>query len=192
MARTLWVLALAALAVLVIYGMRRGWNRRKRGHDALAGSLPGVPPGLDSLPELLPASVGLYVGTTIAGDWQNRVTAATLGNRASATARLYRTGVLLDRAGEEPLWIPVSALHDARVDHKLANKVVPGVGMLVITWHPDGHSSSAEPLDSGFRHGDETDPAEWVKALRTLRPTATTDSDSEHDDEAAVERQEET
>ncbi|SDP57738.1 hypothetical protein SAMN04487905_105295 [Actinopolyspora xinjiangensis] len=190
MARTLWVIGLAALAVLVLYGMRRGWNNRKRGHAELVGSLPPVPGELSSLRELLPASVGLYVGTTVAGDWQDRVTAATLGNRSGATLRLYPEGLLLDRDGTEPLWIPATAIHDARVDHKLANKVVPGVGMLVITWRPGDRLSGSRLVDSGFRHGDESDPGTWVDAIRAL-PAAATDSESDHD-YAAVERQEET
>lgn len=187
MARALWVLGLLLVALLVLYGMRRGWLNRARRHAELPGLLPEPPSGATPETELLPASDGLYVGTTVAGDWQDRVSAGSLGHRASARARLYRTGLLLERTGTEPLWVPVSAVRDARVDHKLANKVVPGVGMLVVTWKLGDHL-----LDSGFRPEGETDPGEWVGALHALLPADPTGSESEHDYETATPRQEET
>ncbi|PRW65188.1 PH-like domain-containing protein [Actinopolyspora mortivallis] len=187
MTRTLWVLALALAALVVLYAMRRGWTNRAARHADLPALLPGVPEGLSEEDELLPSVAGLYVGTTVAGDWQDRVSAGTLGHRAGARLRLHRTGLLVERAGSEPLWIPTSALRDARVDHKLANKVVPGVGMLVVTWKLGDHL-----LDSGFRPEGAQDPHQWVRALHALVPAETPDSPSEHDDEAAMSRQEET
>ena len=178
MTRTLWVLVLAALVLLVFYGMRRGWLSRQRRQAALP-AFPAVPDNLAE-PELLPAT-GMYVGTTRAGDWQDRIAVGDIGHRANASARLYDSGVLLERDGASPLWIPRESVRDARVDHKLANKVVPGAGLLVVTWQLDDAL-----LDTGFRADDKTIQAEWAQALSETaqRPEA-------KQDETASSRQEE-
>ncbi|RCW43868.1 hypothetical protein DFQ14_1059 [Halopolyspora algeriensis] len=166
MARTLWVLALVVLAVLVLYGMRRGWLRRARHQAERLAEFPSEPDGLSAEPELLPAADGLYVGTTQAGDWQDRIVMGDIGHRASATARLRRSGLLLERSGAGSLWIPAASLRGARVDHKLANKVVPGAGLLVVTWQ-----LGQQWLDTGFRAQDKTVQTEWAAAVRNMVPS---------------------
>lgn len=183
MVRTLWVLALAALAALVVYGMRRGWVNRARRQAAQLAEFPAVPDGLDAEGELLPATTGLYVGTTRAEDWQDRIAVGDIGHRAEATAALRRSGLLLERSGASPLWIPAGSLLDARVDHKLANKVVPGAGLLVVTWQ-----LGELRLDTGFRAADTTTQDRWTEAVRALVPSVS-DGPTRH--ETAGTRQEE-
>jgi hypothetical protein len=164
MERTLWVLALAALAALVVYGMRRGWVNRARRQ---AAELPEFPqPPEDASEELLAPVTGLYVGTTRADDWQSRIAVGDIGHRANGTAHLRRAGLLLDRTGASPLWIPAESLRNARVDHKLANKVMPGAGMLVVTWQLGEYR-----LDTGFRGDEKATQHEWAEAVRALVPT---------------------
>jgi hypothetical protein len=165
--RTLWVVALAGLAALVFYGMRRGWVNRARRQAAVLPDFPQPPEGLDEQDELAAAETGFYVGTTTADDWQNRIAVGDVGHRAVATARLRRSGLVLERTGASPLWIPVEALRDARVDHKLANKVMPGSGMLVVTWQ-----LGEQLLDTGFRSDDKATQDEWAAQVRALVPDA--------------------
>lgn len=166
MTRTLWVLGLLALAVLVLYAMRRGWLNRARRHEDLPGILPAPPDDTTAGAELLAAAEGLYVGSTIAGDWQDRVTAGTLGNRSTATARLHEAGLLLRREGDRALWIPRESMRAVRADHKLANKVVPGRNLLVVTWRVGRYE-----LDTGFRHEHDSVVSDWLTALCGLLPT---------------------
>ena len=159
--RWLWVLALVALAALVFFGMRRGWVNRARRQAELLPEFPAVPD--DAGEALLPAATGMYVGTTIAGDWQDRVAVGDIGHRANGTARLHRSGLLVERDGASAVWIPAESVRAARVDHKLANKVVPGAGLLVITW-----SLGEQRLDTGFRCDDKEVHNDWVEAVRAL------------------------
>ncbi|EQD84740.1 hypothetical protein [Saccharopolyspora erythraea] len=159
--RLLWVLGMLALAALVFFGMRRGWVNRARRQ---AAELPGFPEAPeDAGAELLAAATGMYVDTTTAGDWQDRIAVGDVGHRANGTVHLHRSGLRIDRDGASPLWIPAASVQDARVDHKLANKVVPGAGLLVVTWRLGERS-----LDTGFRCDDKEVHNEWVEAVRAL------------------------
>lgn len=136
-ALTLAVFALGA------YGMWRGWRRKARAQQGLL-PLPEAPDGLRPL--LLPATGGLYVGTTVSGDWQARVVAGQLSDRSAGSLRLTAAGVLYDRVGAPQVFIPTAALRDARLDSALAGKVVGEGRLLVITWeHRD------QLLDTAFR-----------------------------------------
>jgi hypothetical protein len=81
-----------AFFVLCAAGMRRGWRGRQRRQSYL--------------PEL----TGVSVGTTTAGDWQDRIVVHGLGNRAATTVTLFDNGVLLNNAGG-PLRIPADDRH---------------------------------------------------------------------------------
>lgn len=172
--RAIWVVVLIALAALAMYGMRRGWVNRAKRQEALLPQFPEVPEGAEEEPELLEATTGLYVGTTLDGDWQDRVVVGDVGHRAEASAHLRRSGLLLERAGASPLWIPSEQLRRVRVDHKLANKVVPGGGMLVVTWQLGEHA-----LDTGFRGDDKAKQNEWADAVRALVPTGSAARDED-------------
>ncbi|MFR9731801.1 transporter [Saccharopolyspora sp. MS10] len=174
MGRTLWVLALLVLLVLVFFAMRRGWLNRKRRQEAELAEFPQVPEGVAELPELLADATGFYVGSTRAGDWQDRIAVGDIGHRANAVARLRGSGLLLERTGASPIWIPGESVLDARVDHKLANKVVPGAGMLVVTWR-----LGDQDIDTGFRADDKSAQDEWANAVRALAPAAGRDDNPE-------------
>ncbi|WP_187352072.1 PH-like domain-containing protein [Allosaccharopolyspora coralli] len=160
MERALWVLALVLLAALVFFGMYRGWrNRARRQQDV--PEFPTAPGAM--VEDLLTPVTGLYVGTTRSGDWQDRIVVGDIGHRANATAHASADGVLLDRDGASSVWIPKQSIVDARVDHKLANKVVPGAGLLVVTWQLGAHT-----LDTGFRSDDTPNQREWANTIAGL------------------------
>jgi hypothetical protein len=160
MTRLLLVLLCLALLALALLGMRWGWRNRLRSQS----SLPAVPPVPAALgaPVAGPAT-GLYVGTTFATSWQDRVVHGGLGLRSDATATLHPEGVLIDRVGAEPVFVPVASITGARLAPGLAGKVVGDGGLLVLRWRLGG----AE-LDTGLRADDRTVYPRWVRAIDAL------------------------
>ena len=156
MSRLLLSLAVVAFFVLCAAGMRLGWRNRQRRQSWLP-ELPAVPadPGTPLMAEL----TGVYVGTTTAGDWQDRIVVQGLGNRAATKVRLFDNGVLLDNVGR-PLWIPADDLVDARADRALAGKAMGVDGLLVFRWRLGEHV-----LDSGVRGDDRDGYHEWITAV---------------------------
>ncbi len=157
MTRVLLVLGCLVLFALVLLGMRRGWsNRGQRQADLPA--LPEVPAELGA--ELAPKLSGLYVGSTVATRWQDRIVARGLGVRASSTARLTEAGALIERQGGTPIFIPDKVLIDARLEPALAGKVVGAGGLLVLRWQ-----HGEQNLDTGIRADDKTGYPAWIAAI---------------------------
>jgi hypothetical protein len=140
----LWlpVLVLFALLLLAYAGMWRGWRRRGRKHD-LPPLVP-VPDAADLPPADLQAGAR-YFGTTVSGDWLDRVVARGLGPRSTCRLSLSEQGIDVVRLAG-PFRIPATALRGARHDQGIAGKVVPPHGVLVVTWQ---HGDLL--LDTGFR-----------------------------------------
>ncbi|MBB4680875.1 PH-like domain-containing protein [Crossiella cryophila] len=158
--RILLTLAMVALILLCAYGMLHGWRKRSRRQATELPPFPAVPAGLSTVEPLLPPETGVYVGTTAAENWVERITVADIGHRAEATATLYPQGLLLDRVGASPLWIDAATIRDARTARGLAGKVVGNNGLLVITWAHGEHL-----LDTGFRGDDKTGYSDWIAAI---------------------------
>jgi hypothetical protein len=163
--RALLVLACVLAVAVVLLGMWRGWRKRGLRQSNLA-DLPNVPADLGD--ELLAAMIGIYVGTTFATSWQDRVVHAGLGRRSNATARLYERGVLIERYGDTPIFIPTEAIADAHLSPGLAGKVVGEGGLLVIRWRlgmtRDGVVEDVL-LDSGLRADYKSVYPEWVRTI---------------------------
>ena len=164
----LWlpVLILFALLLLAYVGMWRGWRRRGRKHDLP----PLVPaPGVSHLPAASLQAGARYFGTTVSGDWLDRVVARGLGARSSCRLSLSGEGLDVVRLAGS-FRIPASALRGARHDQGIAGKVVPPHGLLVVTWQHGDHL-----LDSGFRLTG-SDPATgttathdaWVRTISKM------------------------
>ncbi len=156
---------LLLVVLLALYAlMWRGWRRRAAKHD-LPPLLP-VPP-VDELPDARLDAGARYFGTTVAGDWLDRVVARGLGARSSCRLRLSEAGLDVVRPAG-PFRIPAEALCGARHDQGIAGKVVPPHGILVVTWR---HGDLT--LDSGFRLTDDSVAAAgatgahnaWVRSI---------------------------
>ena len=148
------------LIAMVIRRMVLGWRRRAARQAHLVGALPGVP---DSLGEPVDAPVpGLYLGSTLAGDWLDRVIAGGLGHRSSAVLTRYSAGILLERSGTGPLWIPRDAVTLVRTERAIAGKVIPGRGVLVVRWR----LPSGTEIDSGFRGDGGKAAVQWDQTQR--------------------------
>lgn len=144
-----WVAPVALLLlvlVLAYLGMWLGWRRRSRKHDLP----PLVPaPQVADLPPARLQGGARYFGTTVSGDWLDRVVARGLGARSTARLSLSSEGLDVIRLAGS-FRIPAAALRGARHDQGIAGKVVPPHGLLVVTWQ---HGDLL--LDTGFRLTDE-------------------------------------
>jgi hypothetical protein len=156
MTRLLLSLAVVALFLLCVAGMRFGWRNRER-RQAYLPVPPAVPADLGT--PLRAELTGVYVGTTTAGDWQDRIVAHGLGTRAATTVRLFDNGVLLDNA-DGPLWLPADDLVDVRTDRALAGKAMGVDGLLVFRWRLGEYV-----LDSGVRGDDRDSYRDWITAV---------------------------
>jgi len=162
-------LVMAALLVLLIavliQAMMRGWRRRAERQVQIIGTLPSLPDTVG--PVIVPATKGLYVGSTLAPNWNDRVAAGDLGFRAKAVLSRYPEGIMLQRTGAGPIWIPDEAIVDIRTEKNLAGKVIPGgssgaaasyEGILAIRWR----LPSGTEIDTGFRANDRRDYSKWL------------------------------
>ena len=109
--------------------MARGWrNRLRRQADLVA------PPVSDGTARVLVDWVpGLYVGTTGADDWLDRIAVHTLSDRATGELCLAEDGVHILRDGLAEVFVPQADLRAVSVEQSLAGKIV-STGMLVLTW----------------------------------------------------------
>jgi hypothetical protein len=170
MDRLLPGLFMLALAVVVFALLAAGWrNRLRRQSDVEA--LPAVPAEL-SAP--LAAANGQYVASTTAGDWLDRIAVHNLGIRSNAELSIHPEGVLFERSGAGPVFIPAGRLTGVRQESGMAGKFVEKDGLLVISW-----MLGARELDSGFRTRHADDKSTLLNALQDLisaAPQANADS----------------
>ena len=157
-----------ALFIVVIIGavIRRilgGWRNRALRQTELLGEFPSLPDMLS--PAIIAPTRGLYVGSTLAPDWLERIAVGDLGFRSKAVLTRYPEGILLERSGATPIWIPQDAITAIRTERGLAGKVIPGrgktetsTGILAIRWR----LPSGTELDTGFRGDDRTEYAKWI------------------------------
>ncbi|NIH88536.1 transporter [Amycolatopsis granulosa] len=158
MDRLLLTLLVIVCFLLALWGMRRSWRRRARSQSAVLPPFPQKPaePG----EELLPEAKGLYVSTTTAGNWQDRIVTRGAGLRGRAVLRLYRAGLEIDRAGAPGFFIPRESIVEAGRSNAIAGKVMGTDSLLVVRWR----LGDAE-LDTGFR-GDDLDVyPQWIRSL---------------------------
>lgn len=162
MIRLLLVLVCLGVLVVGLWGMRLGWRHRAARQY-----------GLESLPEpaaelgtpIIEAESGLYVGTTSARSWQDRIVVHGLGRRAAAAVTLFPAGLVIDRIGDSAIYIPAASIIEGRLAPALAGKVVGARGLLVVRWRLGDWV-----LDTGFRADDERHYPDWLRAIAGLVP----------------------
>jgi hypothetical protein len=148
---------LAVLIAVLIQAMMRGWRRRAQRQAELIGTLPPMPDTVGAV--VIPATKGLYVGTTLVPHWNDRVAAGDLGYRTKAVLTRYPEGIMLQRTGAGPIWIPDDAITAIRIETGVAGKVVAGEGVLAIRWR----LPSGTEIDTGFRADNRAEYDRWVK-----------------------------
>ena len=155
-------LIMAALIVVVIavaiQAMMRGWRHRAERQAALIGALPSMPVTVG--PAVIPATKGLYVGSTLAPHWNDRVAVGDLGYRAKAVLTRYPEGIMLQRTGASPIWIPHDSIAAVRTEKSIAGKAMTHEGILAIRWR----LPSGTEIDTGFRADDRREYAHWLES----------------------------
>jgi hypothetical protein len=147
---------LAVFIALAIRQMLRGWLHRAQRQVELIGALPPLPDTVGSA--IIPATKGLYVGSTIAPSWQDRIAVGDLGFRSKAVLTRYPEGIMLQRSGTGPIWIPEESITAIRTERGIAGKALTHDGILAIRWRlPSGTG-----IDTGFRGDDRRELAYWT------------------------------
>jgi len=149
------VLGLLSMFYLLITG-----NKKKQAAQAeLIGELPPTPADLGA--EQRGPDTGLYLGSTMAPSWQNRVVVGDISDRASATIAEFAEGILISRQGASDIWIPRAAITAVRTERGIAGKVMSADGVLVIRWV----LPSGTEIDTGIRADDKSIYPGWVDAF---------------------------
>jgi hypothetical protein len=148
---------LAVLAFFAIRAMLRGLLRRAQRQAPLIGDLPVVPD--DPGPVTIAPTRGRYVGSALAPDWVDRIAVGDLGYRAKAVLTRHARGILMERSGATPLWIPEPSITAIRTENGIAGTVVPPQGILAIRWR----LPSGTEIDTGFRGDDRGKYADWLQ-----------------------------
>jgi hypothetical protein len=148
---------LAALIAFLIRQMMRGWLRRARRQAELIGGLPALPDTVG--PAIIPPTKGLYVGSTLAPSWLDRIAVGDLGYRTKAVMTRYPEGIMLQRSGAGPIWIPDESITAIRAAKGLAGKAMTHEGILAIRWK----LPSGTEIDTGFRGDDRREHAKWLE-----------------------------
>lgn len=180
MSRTVPVLLLAVFVLLLLGLMRLGWRRR----DARQTDLPALPPVPAGLGEPESAVPGIYVSSTTAGDWLDRIVAHGLGVKSEARVAVHPggpvPGVGVLRQGAPSFFVPAAELTGVRLERGMAGKFVERNGLVVITWRLGDRL-----LDTGFRTRYAADRARLVTAVTGLIDTPDTPNSTESDQENA-------
>jgi hypothetical protein len=156
---TLGTLAVCAAGYLL---MARGWRSRLRRQQDVA-----APPVSDgTAPVVVDWVPGLYVGTTSAGDWLDRITAHRLSDRATGELCIAADGVHVLRDDLPEVFVPTADLRDVSIEQSLAGKVV-STGMLVLTWQLGDRE-----VATGFRADDPAAHPAFVTALKNALEAA--------------------
>ena len=151
---------LVVLIGVVIRLMMRGWRRRGQLQDALIGILPSVPDTVGS--PTVAATRGQYLGCTLAPKWNDRVVVGDLGYRTKAVLTRYPEGIMVQRSGARPIWIPQDAVIAVRTERGIAGRAIPTRGhdgVLAIRWR----LPSGTEIDTGFRADDRAEHSRWLE-----------------------------
>jgi hypothetical protein len=167
------IVALAAVLVLLWFA----WRRRTR-RDA--GIQPGYPlPGADAAP--LASADAFYVATTRRDQPLERLNIRGLGFRARGHIAVQGDGVVLSLPGEEPRFIPATAIETIARATWAIDRVVESDGLLLVGWRAATTDAVGIGVDSYFRIVDTGDRERIIQALTRIAPVAaagTTESEA--------------
>ena len=149
--------AVAVLIAVLLQAMMRGWRRRAERQVELIGALPALP---DTVGEaIVPPMKGLYVGSTLAPSWNDRIAVGDLGYRTKSVLTRFPEGIMLQRSGAGPLWIPDGSIIAIRTERGMVGKALTYEGILAIRWR----LPSGTEVDTGFRGDDRRQYEKWIQ-----------------------------
>lgn len=176
------VLITLAVIAAVIGLMLLGWRNRLRRQSGVPAPVP-APTDAQGAPALgaplRAASEGVYVCTTTAGDWLDRIAAHRLGIRTNAELEVHGAGVLFGRHGAPDLFIPAADLVSVSRTSGMAGKFVEKDGLLVVSW-----MLGTMAVDTGFRPRHHQELPGIITAIEALLVPGT------HENEPPAEKKE--
>jgi hypothetical protein len=164
MDRILLTLGTLLFAAVFYALMLKGWRGRLRRQ----ADVPTPPVAAGDARVLVAGTAGLFVGTTSADDWLDRIAVHHLSDRATAELVVADDGVHVVRDDLPVVFVPLASIVAVSVEQALAGKVVSG-GMLVITWR-----LGERTLASAFRADDHSAHARLRDAITAVLPVEAT------------------
>lgn len=150
-------LLVVAVMLLVLWAMRKGWLARAQRQSHIPAPLMQVG---DSSSVLLQVP-GRFVGTSIHGDWLDRVVVHDLGVPSKCTLQVHSAGVQMRRVGARDVAIPRADIVDVALADAVGADVVNN--SIVITWR-----LGPVTIDSGFRPDTTASHAAAMSAIYSM------------------------
>ncbi|MEY9953406.1 hypothetical protein [Leifsonia sp. EB34] len=166
MDKLLPTIGILAVVIVVLALAVVGWRRRMR-RDAPAG---GGYPAPETAAAVTASSEVLYVATTKAGEALERLALPGLSYRGRGTVEVSADGVLLRVTGEQPVFIPATALTGVGAATVTIDRVVERDGLLRLGWTTSGGASA----DSYFRVVDPVGRGLLTAAVEDILPGGST------------------
>ena len=158
--RIIFTLVVVVVIGLAIWGMRRAWLGKAKAFEHLPA--PQVAPTANSVP-VTQEFAARFAGSTVSGQWLNRITVHALGTPRGVVASVHSDGIFINDDGDFTLWIPKTDLKNVRSGRGLAGDVVEPEGMVILTWNLGDQS-----IDTGLRVNRNLNHEEFYKAAREL------------------------
>ncbi|MGN6326095.1 PH-like domain-containing protein [Pseudolysinimonas sp.] len=161
MDKLLDALVVVVILALAFTGMGIGWRARRRRQTDIPR--PATPPA--DLGTILRRDDLFYVATTRADAPLDRIAVNGLGFRARAQLTVADSGLRLDIAGEEPVFVPVADLRGIGRATWTIDRAVGNDGLVFVRFR-----LGAAEVDAYLR---PEDPAALVEAIEPLLPADT-------------------
>ncbi len=160
------VAAMFAAIALALWGMRRGWKARAGRQLAIAEPAPLIESDVSGMTGIS----GLYIGTSTAGSWLDRIAVHDLGVRSRATFFVTENGVSIEREGARSFVVPAGDLRAVRADRGVAGTVRGKDSVVVVTWVLGDYI-----VDTGIRADDGADHGALLDGLMAIVPSGVAD-----------------
>ncbi|KAA9395086.1 ABC transporter permease [Kocuria coralli] len=159
--KVLTAIVLGVFVVVLFAVIGRSWMRRTR-REENEGHLPELPADLAER-EPGAAVEGMYVATCVRGNHLARLVGHGLGVRTTARVFAYDDGVLYDRDGTQPLWVPRDEIDGFGTASGMVGKFVEKNGLVVLSWR-----LHEREVDTGVRTKTREGKAELLEAFSRL------------------------
>ena len=160
MERLAWTAVVLAVVAVTCLPM---WRvvRRSKASQAAVPPLPERPQA--GCVDVVPPAPGVYVSSTAAGDWLDRISVRDLGVRSRAVLHVTPAGVSFDRTGASDVFVPSAYLRGVRREKGMAGKSANRGALVIVSWeHGD------RLLDTGFRPDRVKDADRLAAAIAGL------------------------
>ncbi|MBG6214870.1 MAG: hypothetical protein LH475_14295 [Cryobacterium sp.] len=167
------ITALVLLGILIL--MWRSWRKRSRRDAALTAGYP-----ISSAAGVaLAVAEAYYVATTPRDAPLERLAIPGLGFRARAALTVTGSGVTLDLDGNQPVFVPASAIDAVGAAQVAIDRAVETDGLVRLSWRLNSSEGTGaaddtwdrRAVDSFFRIIDPNDRARLVDSIRTIAAT---------------------